>query len=171
MFQNVLLLHLVCYQNGYALFQAYTFEISYFLESWLLCFNCLPSVLWQLVLWLFLTVPWVGLWCVIVVFPGSYSLAFLLLFSSVCSLSLRLYIVHFISATICIYISTCIFCYWHVCLNQLARIYCCFCEYIIYFDIVSLYKVIYVVTVPCIFVCLRRVFCCFILFFISPWGQ
>ena len=34
--------------------------------------NSLPDVLWLVsVLWLFLTVPWVGLQCVIVVFPGD----------------------------------------------------------------------------------------------------
>ena len=35
-------------------------------ESWLLCFDCLSCVL---LMWIFLTVPWVGLQCVIVVFP------------------------------------------------------------------------------------------------------
>ena len=39
-------------------------------ESWLLCFHCLTHVFFTVnVLWLFLTVPWVGLRCVIMVFP------------------------------------------------------------------------------------------------------
>ena len=39
-------------------------------ESWLLYFNCVPEVLWLLVLVsLFLTEPYVGLQCVIVVIP------------------------------------------------------------------------------------------------------
>ena len=44
-------------------------------ESWLLYFNCLPDVALS-VLWLFLTVPWVGLQCVIVVFPDHTHLLF-----------------------------------------------------------------------------------------------
>ena len=40
-------------------------------ESWLLCFYCLTDVFVTVyVLWNFLEVPWVGLWCVIAVFPG-----------------------------------------------------------------------------------------------------
>ena len=40
-------------------------------ESWLICFYCLVDVCLNPVhdLWLFLMVPWVGLWCVTVVFP------------------------------------------------------------------------------------------------------
>ena len=45
------------------------------IESWLLCFDCLVTVNF---LWILLTVPWVGLQCVIVVFPDHTH--FLLLF-------------------------------------------------------------------------------------------
>ena len=39
-------------------------------ESWLLNFNRLLAVMWQLVFRVSLMVPWVGLQCVIVAFPG-----------------------------------------------------------------------------------------------------
>ena len=45
----------------------------------LLCFNCLSDALslYVSVLWLFLTVLWVGVQCVIVVFPDNTHLLFL----------------------------------------------------------------------------------------------
>ena len=46
-------------------------------ESWLLCFACLSCIFVAVdVLWLFLTVPWVGLQCIIVVFPDHTHLHF-----------------------------------------------------------------------------------------------
>ena len=43
----------------------------------LICLNCLPDVLRLLLFWLSLTVTWVGLQCVIVVFPGHTRLLFI----------------------------------------------------------------------------------------------
>ena len=43
------------------------------IESWLLCFDCLVTVN---LLWILLTVPWVGLQCVIVFFPDHTHLLF-----------------------------------------------------------------------------------------------
>ena len=46
-------------------------------ENWLLCFNCLFLCLVSVnIMWLFLTVPCVGLQCVIVVFPDHIHLFF-----------------------------------------------------------------------------------------------
>ena len=40
-------------------------------EIWLLCFCILSDKLLLYILWLFFAVPWVGLQCVIVVFPDN----------------------------------------------------------------------------------------------------
>ena len=50
----------------------------YNLGAWFFHFICVLAVLWLLIvaLCLFLTVPWVGLWFVIVAFPGQTYLFF-----------------------------------------------------------------------------------------------
>ena len=50
-------------------------------ESWLFYFNCVLAFMSIIVPCLFLLVPWVGLWCVIVAFPSHTHL----LFQDLCS--------------------------------------------------------------------------------------
>ena len=46
-------------------------------RAWLLYYNCLPDVFVSVsVMWLFLTILWVGLQCVIVVYPDDIRLLF-----------------------------------------------------------------------------------------------
>ena len=77
MFVGVLCLYLFCYallcvHSSFAIILKRKGKLVALL---LLSYRCIVTIS---VLWLFLAVPWVGLWCVIVVFPDhTHSLFFL----------------------------------------------------------------------------------------------
>ena len=85
----------------------------------MLCFYCLTVN----VLWLFLTVPWVGLQCAVVVFPVHTHLLFgflrILMFS--CWLWLLLHSILVLTYSVLIFVLLSLFCYIHA-----------FCMYCIY---------------------------------------
>ena len=91
LFVGVLCLYLICY----ALLCVHS-SFTIILKSWLLCYYCLTDVL---LLWLFLRVPWVGLQCVIVVFPDHTRSLFRLNYKKIYDEDKRiffLYILYFI---------------------------------------------------------------------------